>query len=366
MKKRPLKTGFTTGSAASAAAKAGVFILGGNKISKVDIPTPEGKRLTIPIFKVIKGENFVHVWVKKDGGDDPDVTHGALIGVRVLFNKGRGNSSVEVLGGRGVGLVTKPGLPVGVGHAAINPSPLKQIKSSVLEALEELNIKAKVVVIVEVKNGEYIARKTLNPRLGILGGISILGTRGTVIPYSAEAYMETINLAMDVARTLHIDHIGLTTGGRSERLLKRELSHLPEQSFIQIADYFRFSLESAVKKGFLKVSFGMFFGKLIKMAQGFEYTHAKNTKIDFNLLAKWAEYSGLSKDICEAIKGANTGRHVYEIISKDKKKGPGFVEFLTKKAISVAMAFSHNKLSIDYYVFDPKEKLILKSSEGIS
>ncbi len=359
-KKTGLRIGYTTGSCATAAAMAAVTAILGEEKREVDIPTPSGKRLRIPILKTFKKGNFARVWVKKDAGDDPDVTHGALICARVSLQQQKNNESiVEIFGGKGVGVVTKPGLPVKIGHAAINPVPREQIKNGVLEVLNRFKVKAKVCVIIEVLEGEKIAKKTLNPRLGIIGGVSILGTRGTVIPYSAEAYKETIILAMDVAKTMGLDHIALTTGGRSERLLMNILNSLPKEAFIQIADFFKFSLECASKKGFKTISFGVFPGKLIKMAQGYEYTHARETKIDFDLLSKWAKEIGYSKEICLEIKKANTGRHVMEIVDTEKEKKIKFIEFLCNKAVLVAKNFSSYRLKIIYHVFDYTEDFIM-------
>ena len=358
-KKTGLRIGYTTGSCATAAAMASVMAILGEQKREVDIPTPSGKRLRIPIVKITKNGSFARVWVKKDAGDDPDVTHGALICARVSVQQRDNESIVEIFGGKGVGIVTKPGLPVRIGHAAINPVPEKQIKDGVLEILNRFKIKAKVCVIIEVLEGEKIAKKTLNPRLGIIGGVSILGTRGTVIPYSAEAYKETIILAMDVAKTMGLDHIALTTGGRSERLLMNNLKPLPKEAFIQIADFFKFSLKCASKKGFKTISFGVFPGKLIKMAQGYEYTHARETKIDFDLLSRWAEEIGYSKEICLEIKKANTGRHVMEIVDTEKEKKIKFIEFLCNKAVLVAKNFSCPRLKIIYHVFDYTEDFIM-------
>ncbi len=357
-KKKKLRIGFTTGSAAAAALKAAILNLFGRNIKLVDIPTPSGKRLKIPVHTEIKAQNYCNSWVIKDGGDDPDVTHGALIGVRVVVEQ-MDHRKINIFGGHGIGIVTKPGLPVKIGEAAINPVPRKQILMAAYEALDELGIDAKITAIFYVEDGENLAKKTLNPRLGVKGGISILGTRGTVIPYSAEAYKDSIILAMDVAKSLKIDHICLSTGGRSERLLRSALPLLRQEAFIQIADYFEFSLKQAAKKGFFKVSFGVFPGKLFKMAQGNRYTHAKDTKIDFELLSKWAGEVQYPVDICNEIKKANTGRHVTEILKRDKDRFLEFIKFVCKRAKSVAKEFSDNKLNVNYYVFDYSEEPII-------
>lgn len=357
-KNKKLRIGFTTGSAAAAALKGAILGLLGRSMELVDIPTPAGTRLKIPVHIETKRQNFCNAWVIKDAGDDPDVTHGAKIGVKVILERSD-HTKINIFGGHGIGIVTKPGLPVKVGMAAINPVPHKQILMAANEALDEVGESAIVNGILYVENGDKIAKKTLNPRLGVVGGISILGTRGTVIPYSAEAYMDSIVLAMDVAKSLNIDHICLTTGGRSERLLNSVLPLLKKESFIQIADYFEFSLKQAANKGFSKVSFGVFPGKLFKMAQGHKYTHAKSTRIDFDVLGKWAKEAGYSKEVCEEIKKANTGRHVTEILKKDRDRFLEFIKLVSAIAKSVAEGFSDKKLKIAYYVFDYTEESII-------
>ena len=157
-------------------------------------------------------------------------------------------------GGTGVGKVTRPGLPVPVGESAINPVPRRQIKEALLECLEEAGVRSAVSVTVEVANGEKIAKKTLNPRLGIIGGVSILGTRGTVKPFSNKAYKDTITMSMDVAKAEGLNAIVLSTGGRSERFLKELLPDFPETAFIQVADFFSFSFKEAAKRGFYAIS----------------------------------------------------------------------------------------------------------------
>ena len=178
----------------------------------------------------------------KDAGDDPDATHRAMILCTVHIFSKTPEDDVIIHGGRGVGRVTRPGLPVPVGESAINPVPRRQIRESVLEAMEETGLKGTVFVVIEVMNGERIAKKTLNPRLGIVGGISILGTRGTVKPFSNKAYRETITMSMDVARAAGLSCIALSTGGKSERYLEERRSDIPETAFIRVADFFAFSL----------------------------------------------------------------------------------------------------------------------------
>jgi len=301
----------------------------------------------------------------KDGGDDPDATHGAHIKVWVEIKKDMSQDRrIEIKGGKGVGIVTRRGLPVPVGEPAINPHPKRQILDAVSEALEELSFEGSVIVTIEVEEGEKIARKTLNPRLGILGGISILGTRGTVIPFSAKAYKDTISLALKVAKDSGISYIGLSTGGRSERLLREMLPHWKKEAFVQIADFFRFSIQESAKMGFKGVYFSVFLGKLIKMAQGHPYTHARKSRIDFSLLCEWARENGIKEERCDEILRANTAREVMDIIRGDKSSLT-FLKFLAHRARDVARGFAGDTpIEIVYYLFDYNEDFVLKVGDG--
>ena len=182
------RIGVTTGSCSAAAAKAALFVLAGVDVSQnMDIPLPDGKRLAVPVDRADWENGEAVAEVVKDAGSDPDVTHRARIRARLRFLPDGDNGEVELVGGSGVGRVTQPGLPVAVGEAAINPEPRRQIREAVGEALREAGVSSAVEVILEVDRGRELAKKTMNPRLGIVDGVSILGTRGTVLPYSTES-----------------------------------------------------------------------------------------------------------------------------------------------------------------------------------
>jgi len=351
MKER-LREGFTTGSAAAAAAKAGtVFLLGGGENKEVEIPLPGKGRLKIPIsaYQPLSA-NTVRVTVIKDAGDDPDVTHGAEIECLVEVFRDERSEEIVLKGGKGVGRVTLPGLAVAVGEAAINPEPRKQILAAVREALAKAGKNAAVTVTVQVPRGEELARKTMNPRLGIEGGISILGTRGTVKPFSHEAYAASISLALDVAKAQGLEVAALSTGRATESFLRKDLPDLPDRAFIPIADYFAFSLERAAKKGFKTIVIGCFFGKLVKMAQGAAYTHAKEAEIDFDALADWCLAAGLVKEKIRAIRGANTARQALDIILEEPDPRPCLLA-VTQKAVHAAQGFAGSGPRIEYRVY---------------
>ena len=362
-----LRTGFTTGSAAAAGAKAALLVLLGQAdgIDKVEIPLPEEGRITIPIEEVMIIENGARAVVIKDAGDDPDVTDGARIVSFVSLAPVSGASEVIIKGGHGVGKVTRPGLPIKVGEPAINPGPRKQIVRAVKEVLQEAGRNYRVIITIEVPEGEEIAKKTLNPRLGIVGGISILGTRGTVIPYSNEAFQATISLALDVAVASGSKIICLSTGRKSGKYLRMCYPALPlisEEIFVEVGDFFAFSLKEVRARKFEQVFYGCFFGKLIKMAQGFESTHAKYGKIDFDLLARWIKEQGVSKAKAELARRANTARQVLEIILEDPA-GPGVLTCITRKAIASARRFLGPGPKLIFHLFEMDGRLLVKEED---
>lgn len=359
MSRKKLREGFTTGSAAAAGAKAALLYLMGRKdIKEVDIPLPMGGRLRIPVDLVEKLVNGARATVIKDGGDDPDVTHKAKIQTTIQFLRQREQGEITIDGGRGVGRVTRPGLPVPVGEAAINPVPRRQIREAVQEGLTESGVRGSVSVIIDVANGEKIAQKTFNPRLGILGGISILGTRGTVKPFSNKAYRDTITISMDVAVAGGINVVALSTGGRSEGFLKKLQPEIPEISFIQVGDFFAFSLKEAVKREFKDILYGCFFGKLVKMAQGYPYTHARKFQIDFPLLSQWCLSRGMGREKGPRVSGANTAREVLGIIKEDAHRERILTD-IAQKAILSARKFAGSSPNIRYFLFDFEGDLLV-------
>jgi cobalt-precorrin-5B (C1)-methyltransferase len=352
MPKKQLRHGFTTGSAAAAASKAGILYLATKKmLREIDIPLPEGGRLTIPVEQIEELPGRVRATVIKDAGDDPDVTHRAKIRSTVHISSKERSGSICIEGGEGVGRVTKPGLPLDVGEPAINPVPRQQIREAVLEGIKQTELVGDVSIIIDVVDGKKIAEKTLNPRLGILGGISILGTRGTVIPYSAEAYMDSITMSMDIARAENLEVIALSTGGRTEKLLMKERPDMPESAFIEVADFFSFSLHEASKRGFLHILYSCFFGKLVKMAQGYPYTHARDSAIDFDRLSYWCAALGMDQDRVKGIRNANTAREVLGILVKDNNRDTAIKEIM-KKALVSARNFTGPGPEISIYLFD--------------
>jgi cobalt-precorrin-5B (C1)-methyltransferase len=294
--------------------------------------------------------------VIKDAGDDPDITHGAEIGATVSIvrddpaaltpavslnrdvkdaDHGDGDRPrVLLTAGKGVGIVTKPGLPVAPGEPAINPVPRQMLSENVsleLQRFVDFPNNFCVMVEIEVPRGEELSRRTLNPRLGIIGGISILGTTGIVKPFSNEAYEQTIQAAFSVAANF-CHTVVLSTGGKSERFARDMFAWLPYEAFVQIADFFSFAVGQARLFGFSRIIHSVFLGKAIKMAQGHPYTHAHSVPLDLDFLADTARKLGHDNTHCRQLASANTARHALEIIAA--KGSYDIVESVSKRAAS--------------------------------
>jgi len=359
---RKLRCGFTTGSAAAAGAKAGtIFLLTGAGPERMDIPLPPGGRLSAPIHGYEPGPDSVTVSVVKDAGDDPDVTHGHVIQAMVELVSGDGPDQVEIVGGKGVGVVTLPGLPVPVGEPAINPEPRRQIREAVLEGCAQGGYSGRVRATISIPKGEELAQRTMNPRLGIVGGLSVLGVRGTVKPFSHEAYMAAISEGLDVARAAGLKTAALSTGGRSERMLKQLRPELRPLCFIQIADFMASSLEAAAKRGFERIILGCFFGKLVKLGQGLRYTHADSGRIDFPGLAGVCARAGVSAAICAAVSTANTARQTLAAIEPDPA-GKAGLELIGNKGLAKAREWTGPGPDLELFLFDFDGRVLLELS----
>lgn len=315
-KKRPakerLRTGFTTGACAAAAARAATLgLVHGEVPNAVETLLPNGQRVYFSVHESTLQSETARAVVIKDAGDDPDCTHGAHLTVDVCLLPGQSNR-VELCGGSGVGVVTQPGLGLDVGGPAINPVPRKNIVANVREAGASLLQQHGLRVTVSVPGGEEMAKKTLNARLGILGGISILGTTGIVKPYSTSAFRASVVQGIQVAAKQGHDTVVLTTGGRTEKFTMQELPHLAESCFIQMGDFLRYALDTAKQCQLKQVVIGGMVGKLTKMAQGETITHANRAEVDTGLLADIARELDVSEAVCEAIRQNQTARFASE------------------------------------------------------
>ncbi|WP_318509656.1 cobalt-precorrin-5B (C(1))-methyltransferase [Bacillus sp. T3] len=310
---KKLRQGYTTGACATAATKAALIALITNEPqTETTIYLPVGRFATFQIEGCeISANEKVSATVIKDGGDDPDATHGAEIIATVTWTNQPG---ISLDGGIGVGRVTKEGLPIQVGEAAINPVPRQKIAETAEQVLQEFAIEKGVQIVISVPDGVEIAKKTLNGRLGILGGISILGTRGIVVPFSTSAYKASIVQALNVARASGCEHVVITTGGRSEKYAMQKYPHLPEEAFIEMGDFVGFTLKQCKRVGLKRVSMVGMMGKFSKVAQGVMMVHSKSAEVDFSFLAKIAAEAGAPVEYYEKIIGANTASQVGDMM----------------------------------------------------
>ena len=352
MAEKKLRPGFTTGAAAAAAAKAALITLvTGQKPDQVEISFLTGERKTIRIHDIQHlSPNLCQAVVIKDAGDDPDITHKAEIGARVSLEAGP--PDIRIVGGKGVGTVTKPGLEITVGEPAINPGPRKMIVQSVHDAYGQLMtpFENRVHVEVFVPRGEVLAQKTLNARLGILGGISILGTTGIVRPLSHEAYIATIRSGICVARANGAGTLVFTTGRRSERFAMAMFPEKPSDNFIQTGDFFKAGIDAALAcDGIRAIVYTVFFGKAVKMALGFAHTHAAKSELTLKTLAQWAATITRDQELASAIQEANTARHAFAYIY------PGYPALLSHVGRQIrhkALGFAQNRLRFRIIILD--------------
>ena len=376
----------------------------------VAVRLPAGSFISIPVDGACSDGDNAAAWVIKDGGDDPDVTHGLEFRVRVkcrIFSKEQidapdveiprghadsfSDAGILLIGGEGVGVVTKPGLPVRVGEPAVNPVPREMLSRNLVEELliwdlsgigaigegkvdrpagrpwafipfsseEERLHGVSLEVEIQVPRGKDVAHRTLNPRLGIRGGISILGTTGIVKPFSHKAYEETIQSALSVAASNGCSGVVLSTGGKSERFAREVLGGWPPEAFVQIADFYAFAVKEAFKSGFEEIVHSVFFGKALKMAQGHAYTHAHKVPLDLGPLASLAAGLGHDNAFCRALAGANTARHALEMIKM--RRASGIVPSVAGQALKQSVHLVNGKMRVRILLFDYDGTLLADS-----
>ena len=354
--KEKLRTGFTTGTCATASAMACILAIKNKKKSdSVEVKLPKGSFLKIKIDKCNFSENTARCSVIKDGGDDPDVTHGATIIVDLTITDSP--NQIEIDGGEGVGVVTKPGLGLEINKPAINPVPKKMIKHNLENIASEILKTKGIRVVISVPKGKELASKTDNPRLGIIGGISILGTSGIVIPYSTASFAASIRQNLDVAIAMGNDKVVLTTGGRSEDFSKNVVD-LPEHCFVKMGDFSGYTIQQCERKGIKKAYVVGFIGKLTKMASGVKQTHVKGSKVDMGFLAEVIQDIRPDKDLINQIKKANTARHVLELVKLNHVEG--FCESICQRVYNHMRSYSNEKLEIEVILFDFDGKILAR------
>ena len=315
-----LRRGWTTGACATAATKAALLRLWGGAFPvEVAITLPKGETPVFGVAHRAVGADWAEVGIIKDAGDDPDVTHGALIVVRARASDG----GVVFRAGEGVGTVTKAGLPLAVGEPAINPVPRSMMDEVVAEVAADFGVAPDVELTLSVPGGAEIAKKTWNPRLGIVGGLSILGTTGIVRPFSCAAWIASIHRGIDVARADGLAHVAGCTGATSERVVQG-LHRLPDHAMLDMGDFAGGMIKYLRRHPIERLTIGGGIGKITKLAQGASDLHSGRSQVDFELLAAWANDPRIAT--------ANTALEAYDIT------GAPLAALIAEKAVQQVVA----------------------------
>ncbi len=353
-----LKEGFTTGACSAAAAKAAAYVLVHDEfINEINTTLPIGDKAIFKLKRCEKIEDYAICSVIKNAGDDPDCTDKAELTAKVSLNT---TGYVHIYGGVGVAMVTKAGLGLEVGKHAINPVPRKNIRAMILEVIQNSPFSGAEVEI-SVPGGEEMSKKTINKRLGLLGGISILGTTGIVKPYSTAAFRASVVQSVDLAKNNKVETVVLTTGGRSEQYAMELFPHLTDMSFIQVGDFIGTALKSAKKNHMgLVIIVGMM-GKLSKMADGKMMTHAAASEVNVKMLGEMASRLGASSEVFNEILEATTARRVFEIC--DENEIDGLSDLVCETVSEKCGEHIVSEVPINTYLMDFKGALLTRFEE---
>lgn len=353
----PLRRGWTTGTCATAASRAAFeALIGREPEDPVPVLLPNGSRPTFALARLERGSGSVTAGVVKDAGDDPDVTHGALVLATVAHAEA--GTGITFRAGPGVGTVTRPGLPLAPGEPAINPVPRQMIGAALAEIAERAGVPLDVVVEIGVVDGERIAERTMNARLGILGGLSILGTTGIVVPYSCSAWIASIHRGIDVARAAGLPHIAGSTGATSEAAV-RKLYSLPEQALIDMGDFVGGMLKYVRTHPVPRVTIAGGFAKMTKLGQGLLDLHSKRDSVDFDWLADRLNSIGAPVAIVDAARRANTALEVLQWCERDAI--PISAEVARSARATAATVVAGTDTHVDVVVFDRQGGLLAVS-----
>lgn len=301
----PLRSGYTTGACATAASKAAlVKLLTGESLSEVSFHIPDGEELSLPVESVCKDDaSSATATVVKDAGDDPDVTNDRVIEVKVSYSEQPG---IHFLQGKGVGVVTLPGLGLPVGEPAINNTPRQMIISELSELYS-----GGLDVTISVPGGEELALKTFNPKLGIVGGISIIGTSGIVRPFSSEAFVDAIRREIEVCHAIGAERLVINSGAKSEKYVRREYPDLPPQAFVHYGNYIGDTLKIAEELKISKVTMGIMLGKAVKLAEGHLNTYSKQVVMNKQFLIELAKRCACSQETFNVISDMTLARELW-------------------------------------------------------
>ncbi len=345
--KKRLRRGWTTGACATAAVTAAYgALLSGRFADPVEITLPGGETPRFALSRAERHGETATVGVIKDAGDDPDVTHGAEVIAAVAL--AAAGSGVAFHAGPGVGTVTLPGLPVAVGEAAINPAPRSMMAGAVAGLAETHGAGGDVAITISIPGGEVLAEKTMNGRLGIVGGLSILGTTGVVIPYSCSSWIHAIHSGVDVARAAGIAHVAGATGRTSEAAVARLLD-LPEVALIDMGDFAGGLLKYLRRNPVDRLTLAGGFAKLVKLAQGNLHLHSSASSVDMDGLARLVGEAGGDGALVERARGANTAA---QVLALARDADVALADLVARRAREVAMATLAGPTAVEVMVFD--------------
>jgi len=351
---RRLRYGWTTGACAAAAARGAYeALLTGAFPACVSITLPKGQQPSFALVDPAHGDGWAEAGVVKDAGDDPDVTHGATIRSRVAH--GAPGSGIAYRAGAGVGTVTRAGLPIPPGEPAINPGPRGMIAAAIADAALRFGGSGDVVVTVSVPGGEALAAKTLNGRLGIVGGLSILGTTGIVVPYSCAAWIHSIHRGIDVARAAGLTHVAAATGSTSEAAVQK-LYDLPEMALIDMGDFVAGTLKYLRGHPVARVTLAGGFAKFAKLAQGQLDLHSSASRVDMDALARLAGEAGIDATTCRAIAAAAGAGEALSLV--DTPAAGAFAALVARRARETALAVLAGGSELEVAIFDRAGVLI--------
>lgn len=362
-----MRYGFTTGSCAAAAAKAAAcMLLSGRQKNTITIETPKGIPYTAEILEITRGEKAVQCAVRKDGGDDPDITSGALIYAEVsLTDHTRTQATdtrIHIDGGIGVGRVTKPGLDQSVGNVAINHVPREMIAKEVLEVCDLMDYKGNLQVIISVPEGEAIAKQTFNPRLGIVGGISILGTSGIVEPMSNQALLDTIRVELNQRRAEGFDYIAVAPGNYGLDFMKKAYGYDLDKS-VKCSNFIGVTIDMAVECGFTRMLLTGHIGKLIKVAGGIMNTHSKEADCRMELLSAFAIHEGAGADVAAKILDCVATEEAVRLL-REAGKQQEVMDYAMERIMFYLNKRAGGRMQIDCIMYDNTFGELAKSKEA--
>lgn len=352
-----LRRGWTTGACATAASKAALIaLITGEFEDPVTIRLPKGEEPAFPLAFESLGDGYAVAGIVKDAGDDPDVTHGATI--IAMVRPLPPGSGIRFAAGDGVGTVTKPGLPIGVGEPAINPVPRKMMTEMAEDICGEYGLPADLMITISIPGGEEIAEKTWNPRLGILGGLSILGTTGIVHPFSCSAWIHSIHRGIDVARAEGLTHVLGATGSTSEKAAQ-DLYGLPDGALLDMGDFAGGLLKYLRQHPVARLTIAGGFAKMTKLAQGALDLHSGRSQVDMGFFEKLMEGDNLNQSLKDRIQSANTALEVLEAI---QGTGIDLPARIAGKALQTAReTLRDSPVSVDIVITDRQGKIIARA-----